>query len=626
MGLRLSSATKDMYGRGIRKVLHHVSEGLGEVIALLILYLHDFCTGLYERLCTYGIEVAYHDIRILPMTQQCGQSTVTANYNIGIFKKVEGIFPLGEITSGKNNYIFHRLYWIKYREDKQKSHLRSTPTLPFFCYFSIMLRKFRIVLAVLFFIGITLLLVGIGQQWWGWMAKLQFLPSCLAGNFIVIGGILLLTLLFGRLYCSVICPLGVFQDLVIWLRRRIGLAANKINVKRAIKAAQARKEGRTVESFNQIKPEVKHFKFNKEHWIPRYAILVLTLVAIFADIQLLVALIAPYSAYGRIVHSIAGLAQGQSILPALLIVAAATLVIISVSAWLWGRAWCNNVCPVGTVLGLVSKASLFKVRIDPDKCNACGRCGRGCKSSCIDMDAHTIDHSRCVDCFDCIERCSGKAIYFGIRKPMAENHQPSGSATRRDFLATAAVILGAGSIAHAQEKRRDGGLAEIADKQAPERYGKLVPPGAQSAEEFYSKCTACQLCVANCPNGILRPSKDLAHLLQPEMGYENGFCRPECTVCGEVCPTGAVKPVSKEEKLTIHIGTAAVNEETCIGCGKCNTICPTGAIIMVNEDGKKLATVVESVCIGCGKCEFLCPVRPISAITVNGLEEHRHDE
>lgn len=486
-----------------------------------------------------------------------------------------------------------------------------------------MLRKTRITLAVLFFVGITLLLVGIGQQWWGWMAKLQFLPSCLAGNFIVIGGILLLTLLFGRIYCSVICPLGVYQDLVIWVRRRIGLASNKANVKRAIKAAEARKAGKAVESFNQIKPEVKHFKYNKEHWIPRYIFLVLTLVAIFADIQLFVALIAPYSAYGRIVHSIVGLAEGQSILPALLIVAAATLVIITVCAWIWGRAWCNTVCPVGTVLGLVSKASLFKVRIDESKCTNCGRCGRGCKSSCIDMENHKIDYSRCVDCFDCIGRCSGKAIYFGIKK---KSSSAGDGASRRDFLATAAIMLGAGSFAHAQEKRRDGGLAEIADKQAPERYGKLVPPGAKSVENFYSKCTACQLCVSNCPNGVLRPSKDLAHLLQPEMGYENGFCRPECTVCSDMCPAGAILPISKEEKLTIHIGAAEVNEDLCIGCAKCSTVCPTGAILMVNEDGKKLATVVSSQCIGCGKCEFLCPVRPISAITVNGLEEHRYDE
>ena len=226
-----------------------------------------------------------------------------------------------------------------------------------------MLRKIRIALAALFFVGITLLLVGIGQQWWGWMAKLQFLPSCLAGNFIVIGGIVLLTLLFGRIYCSVICPLGVFQDVVIWIRRQVGLIANKINVKRFQKAAQARKEGKEVGPVSTIKPEVKHFKFNKERRIVRYGMFTLTAIAIFTGIQLFVALIEPYSAYGRMVRSIVGLSEGQSIVPALLITAAATLVIIGVCAWIWGRAWCSNICPVGTLLGLLSRCSLFKIRI-----------------------------------------------------------------------------------------------------------------------------------------------------------------------------------------------------------------------------------------------------------------------
>lgn len=489
-----------------------------------------------------------------------------------------------------------------------------------------MLRKVRIILAVLFFAGITLLLAGTGRQWWGWMAKLQFLPSCLAGNFIVIGGIALLTLLFGRIYCSVICPLGVYQDLIIWIRRQIGLFANKVNVKRKVKAAQARKEGREVEAVSTLKAEVKHFKYNRERRLPRYIVLGLTALAVFADIQLLVALIEPYSAYGRMVHTAVGMCGGADIPVALMIAAAATLIIISVSAWLWGRAWCSNICPVGSLLGIISRFSLFKIRFDVDKCTACGRCGRGCKASCIDMHAHTVDASRCLVCFDCIGRCKEGAISYGPRKKSASK-APSESrdgASRRAFLTQAAMLTSIAVLG--QEKRKDGGLAEIEDKQVPQRWGRIVPPGAGSVKDFYSRCTACQLCIASCPNSVLRPSTDLGHLLQPEMGYEKGFCRPECTACGEVCPAGAIRPVGKEEKLSIHIGMAEVNEDLCIGCAKCSTICPSGAILMINEDGRKLATVVDTQCIGCGKCEFLCPVRPISAITVNGLEEHRHDE
>ena len=248
-----------------------------------------------------------------------------------------------------------------------------------------MLKKIRIAIALVFFIGITLLFVGIGQQWWGWMAKLQFLPSCLALNFAVIAGVIVLTLVFGRIYCSVICPLGVFQDIIMWLRRRGGLRLNKIQAKRIKKAKAEKKEIPT------LKPYVKHFGFVKEKKVVRYTVLALTLVAIFAGIQFFVALIAPYSAYGRIVRTFAGIAEGRSIVPDMLFVAFITLAVIFICAWFWGRAWCNTICPVGTTLGLFSRFALFRPVIEKEKCNACGRCYRGCKSSCIDGEHHKID-------------------------------------------------------------------------------------------------------------------------------------------------------------------------------------------------------------------------------------------
>ena len=503
-----------------------------------------------------------------------------------------------------------------------------------------MLRKVRIILAVLFFAGITLLLAGIGRQWWGWMAKLQFLPSCLAGNFIVIGGIALLTLLFGRIYCSVICPLGVYQDLIIWIRRQIGLFANKVNVKRKVKAAQARKEGREVEAVSTLKAEVKHFKYNRERRLPRYIVLGLTALAVFADIQLLVALIEPYSAYGRMVHTAVGMCGGADIPVALMITAAATLVIISVSAWLWGRAWCSNICPVGSLLGIISRFSLFKIRFDVDKCTACGRCGRGCKASCIDGDARIIDYSRCVDCFDCIYRCTGHAIHlkyaYGKKKAEAKTgEEPAVDESKRAFLA-GALMVGTAATLKAQDTKLEGSLAAIIDKKVPQRSERLTPPGSESLKNFYSHCTACQLCVSTCPNGVLRPSTDLEHLLQPEMGYEKGYCRPECTACSQVCPAGAILPITPEEKTTIHIGRATVDYDLCVvnrdgvECGNCSRHCPAGAIVMVSKDpsdpdSPKIPSVLEDKCIGCGACENLCPSRPFSAIHVDGLNVHIKD-
>ena len=176
----------------------------------------------------------------------------------------------------------------------------------------------------------------------------------------------------------------------------------------------------------------------------------------------------------------------------------------------------------------------------------------------------------------------------------------------------------------------------VLGKNAPERETPLVPFGALSVKDFYQHCTACQLCVSQCPNGVLRPSTSLEHLMQPEMSYERGWCRVECNRCAQVCPSGPIRNYSIEEKTTMHIGVAKVNLDLCVvnrdgvSCGNCSRHCPSGAILMVrkdpsDKDSLRIPTVDESRCIGCGACEFLCPSRPLSAIRVNGLKVHRRD-
>ena len=466
-----------------------------------------------------------------------------------------------------------------------------------------MLRKIRIAAAALFFIGITLLFVGIGHQWWGWMAKLQFLPSCMALNFGAIAFVVLLTFVFGRIYCSVICPMGVFQDIIIRLRKAVS------------------PKGR--------KPK-RHFV--KEPRIVRYGVLALVIISALTFSQLLLTLLAPYSSYGRFVRSIVGLTRGDSIAPALLISASVTIAVVAVCAWIWGRGWCNTICPVGSALGLISRFSLFKVEIDEGKCVSCRKCERGCKSSCIDIDTHSIDHSRCVDCFDCLDSCPKSSIRFGLSLPHSKRQAEAPEVIdkgRRAFMTTTALIGGSMALS-AQNKRLDGGLAEVIDKTSPERSERLVPFGARGVRDFYDRCTACQLCVSNCPNNVLRPSTDIEHFLQPQMGYERGWCRPECTACSDVCPTGAILPLDRGEKLSHKIGTAKVNLDLCLaakgeaGCGNCTRHCPVGAVRMVKAEGysRSIPVVAEEQCIGCGACEYLCPARPISAITVDGISVH----
>ena len=492
-----------------------------------------------------------------------------------------------------------------------------------------MLRKIRIVLAAVVFVGITLLFLdftGTLHHWLGWLAKIQFLPAVLALNVAVIVGLVLLTLIFGRIYCSVICPLGILQDVLAKLRRK----KNK-------------------------------YSYSKEvRWL-RYPMLVVMVVALLAGIGSLFQLLAPYSAFGRIATMLLQplWMLGNNVLGVLaeradsyafytvdvwmkslpvFIIALVTLIVLVVLAWRGGRTYCNTVCPVGTVLSFLARFSLLKVRFDEKKCKNCSLCSRNCKAACIDYKSHTVDYSRCVVCGNCISECKFGALKYKAFKASPSPSQGGddkglGDASRRSFLIGAALVTTA-AMAQKKEKLMDGGLAELEDKVAPERQTPLTPPGSLSFEFFAQHCTGCQLCVSECPNNVLRPSTDLLHLMLPEMSYERGHCRPECTRCGEVCPAGAIKPIDKEEKSSTQIGHAVFIEKNCVAvtdgveCGNCSRHCPAGAIEMValneeDEESPWVPAVNEEACIGCGACEYVCPARPFSAIMVEGHEVHK---
>ena len=489
-----------------------------------------------------------------------------------------------------------------------------------------MLRKIRLTIAILSFIAVTLLFLdftGAVHAWLGWMAKIQFIPAVLALNVAVVAVLVVATLVFGRVYCSVVCPLGIMQDIIAWFGKR----GKKLPY-----------------SYSPAKS-----------WL-RYAFLAVFVIACVAGIGSLAALLDPYASFGRIANSLlqpvyqwcnnlfayfAERADSYAFysvdvwlksLPTM-VIAAVVFVIVFILAWRNGRTYCNTVCPVGTVLGFLSRFSLLKMTIDGDKCVSCGLCAKKCKAACIDSKNHKIDYSRCVDCFDCIGECTHDAISYRIAKRPVAKKEAVVDDSRRTFVSTAAIVAATGLI-KAQEKKVDGGLAVIEDKKIPERATRLTPPGSLGIKHFSQHCTACQLCVSVCPNQVLRPSGGLLTLMQPEMSYERGYCRPECVKCSEVCPAGAIRPITKEEKTAIQIGHAVWVKANCIvetdgvECGNCARHCPSGAIQMVprdvdNPESLKIPVVNTERCIGCGACENLCPARPFSAIYVEGHERHR---
>ncbi len=491
-------------------------------------------------------------------------------------------------------------------------------------------------LAAVMIIGITLLFLdftGTLHHWFGWMPKLQFIEAVLALNLLVVAGLIVLTLVFGRIYCSIICPLGIMQDFFGWLGK---------------------------------KAKKNRYSYSKEvRWL-RYPMLVVFIIALVAGIGTLFQLLAPYSTFGLIATNLLQpvYQAGNNVLATIaehydsyafyhtnvwlrslpsLIISVVMLVILAILAWRHGRTYCNTVCPIGTILSFFSRFSWLKIHFDTEKCRNCSLCSKNCKAACIDYKTHTVDASRCVVCGNCIESCKFGALKYSRNSSSSSNSSDSRSSRetspendgRRTFLLSSAMLATA-AIAQNKDKIMDGGLAEIQDKVAPERQTPVTPPGSISKQNFETHCTGCQLCISECPNEVLRPSSDLLHLMMPTMSYERGYCRPECNRCSEVCPAGAIKPLAKELKASTQIGHAVWIKKNCVPltdgveCGNCARHCPVGAIDMVpsdpdNEESPYVPAVNEARCIGCGACEYLCPARPFSAIYVEGHEVHKEN-
>lgn len=551
------------------------------------------------------------------------------------------------------------------------------------------LKKIRVVISLIFLVVLGLFFLDFAgtfpSEFISGVIFLQFVPSLLkfftvfswvATGFIAIT---ILTLLFGRVYCSTICPLGIMQDVVSWLRRR----------------------------FEKKKKKYRYLKAMR--WL-RYGILGATVAFLASGSIVVLSIFDPYSTFGRIVSDLFRpvLTEGNNLLAGVLNkfdiyalyhvdlhslhagVLAVPMAFLIAVVWMslaQGRIYCNTICPVGTFLGLLSKVSLYQIRLNPTTCTKCGICEKKCKASCIDTKNMKLDFARCVGCFNCLQACPFSAAEYSInplyrsltlnngsggktnnessskqtsyknssqkrqsqdssKKPQtgassenpahstsaaSENKQGSQShhtdTGKRKFLAGIALaFFSATKLSKAQE------LVSYSATKPVKRDHPVSPPGAESTDRFNEKCTACHLCVNACPTQVLQPALleyGLRGLMQPRMDYHAGFCNYDCVECGDVCPTGAILPIKLEDKKRVQLGKAQFVKENCIvetegtDCGSCSEHCPTKAVQMVDyKNNLRIPEVNDEICVGCGACEYACPTHPYKAIYVEGNPVH----
>lgn len=492
------------------------------------------------------------------------------------------------------------------------------------------LKKIRVAISLIFIFFIIALYFDLSftiqSNFSEYPLYLQFIPSLL--SFISIGVvagtgfliIILLTLLFGRVYCSTICPLGILQDIITYLRKKRG------NI---------------------------YFSLTKPFTKTRYIILAITILLLLFGISIELNLLDPYSNFGRIISNVFRpiLILFNNMISSLmeslnlywvspmdfkginlfsLVFSISFLILIFWLSYNYGRLYCNSICPVGTFLGLLSKFSLFKIAIIESNCIECGDCETVCKSSCIESETKYIDSSRCVGCFNCFDVCPSIGISYKPRYHFSKTKEAD--TNKRNFFKNIGIfILGSQLVLKAQEK-----IIEVYKENTTPviRKSAVSPPGSISIENFTDHCTACHLCVSSCPTQVLQPSfleYGILGIMQPRMDYITGFCNYDCTICMDVCPSGAIQSRTSEAKKLIQLGKAKFIKENCVvynqktDCGACAEHCPTKAVRMELdiEINKKAPVIDEKICVGCGACEYACPTKPYKAIYVEANEIHQ---
>jgi polyferredoxin len=276
------------------------------------------------------------------------------------------------------------------------------------------------------------------------------------------------------------------------------------------------------------------------------------------------------------------------------------------------RAWCRYLCPLGGLLGLVSKISLVRYQIDAGKCISCDRCAVSCPTGAIDpLRNYTADSVECITCLDCVGNCPTHAISFPAKVKISKEYQPE----KRHFI----FSLGLAAV----------GAFALRFIPSPNRtVPKLIRPPSATEESLAEKCIRCGECIKICPTAAIQPANSASaweSTWSPHLQLRHGYCDYSCNACGQACPTGAIAKMSLDEKRKQVIGVAVIDKKRCIPftekkeCIVCEEMCPLPqkAIRLKSGEGSAAQPYVdEDLCIGCGICEHQCPLNGDSAIRI----------
>ncbi len=362
-------------------------------------------------------------------------------------------------------------------------------------------------------------------------------------------GVVFLTLLLGRIYCSILCPLGLFQEFLIWL-------------------------------YTPFKKWLKFKNKPQKHYLVAYMPMLVCFGALVGGSVVLLRLSEPYTLVG---NALSGATYGLIFMG-----------LLAVLVFFKNRFFCSNICPVGALLGIIARFSIFKIQINDTKCKMCGMCARQCPTGSIDFKNKRVNNETCIKCFKCLQKCNFMALRYGL------NHktEPQTDLGRRKFLQVggALVVLTLAFKAGLVYSKKAVNILKTV----------LLPAGAENVEKFADRCLNCNLCVQNCPMKIIKKADGEFPVVH--LDYSDAACAYDCHKCSNVCPSGALKRLTLEQKQRTKIGTAMVAEDVCVRCGLCVSACPRQAIW--KEDGE-IPQIAFDKCIGCGACQQVCPVKAI---------------